>query len=174
MSEGELLIYLQTHRCHACDAWLLAMTHYVSVLTGMVLLFLIYETWFRKVLSRKYFWYVTLALILTAAMVHLLKWGIGRPRPFKVVAGLRQMTDGGQSSFPSGHTAEVFTLLFALWRLHRFRVLTVLLAAGALLIAYTRMVFGVHYPTDILGGIGVAMLSAGTAPYLLKLFYHEK
>jgi len=165
---------LQTHRCRACDDWFLTATHYVSVLTGLVLLFLMYETWIRRRWPRKYFWYVAVSLVITAIMVHALKWGIGRPRPYRVISGLHKMTDGGQSSFPSGHTAEVFTLLFALMRLRLFKWLTLFLAVGALFIAYTRMVFGVHYLTDILGGIGVAWLSAVTAPFLIKFFYDEK
>lgn len=72
-------------------------------------------------------------------------------------------------SFPSGHTlhAVSFTLLAA----HYFPPLGAPLAALALLIALSRIVLGLHYPTDVaagalLGGL-IAFASLEAAPLLI-------
>jgi undecaprenyl-diphosphatase len=66
-------------------------------------------------------------------------------------------------SFPSGHTlhAASFTVLFG-----DFEPLLLLLAAPfAILVAISRVVLGLHYPSDVLAGavIGIALASAGGA-----------
>jgi hypothetical protein len=66
---------------------------------------------------------VCTGLICSVFMVHGLKWGVGRARPNQVISrglpysqfyqfGAQYLTGGAyRSSFPSGHTACVFTLM---------------------------------------------------------------
>lgn len=62
-------------------------------------------------------------------------------------------------SFPSGHTTASFASALILVRLFpkKFGIPSVVLAA---LIAFSRLYVGVHYPTDILGGIAVALIGS--------------
>jgi undecaprenyl-diphosphatase len=66
-------------------------------------------------------------------------------------------------SFPSGHTlhAVSFTLIVC-WS---FPMMALLLVPAAVLIALSRVVLGLHYPTDVLAGaaLGVAIGSAAMA-----------
>ena len=165
--EKDLLFFLQTHRCDACDRLFIFLTEYVSVVTALVLLWAAYRVYVRKVWSPRLLGYWLLALALTAAMVHLLKWAVDRPRPYQVYQALHKMVPAGQGSFPSGHTAEVFTLWWAMWWSGISKKWLGLWGVWALFIAYTRMTFGAHYPSDIVGGIAVAWLGAWLARFLI-------
>ncbi len=173
-TDGHIVYYLQAHRVHALDDLMVIASSGVSVVTALVLVGLAYTVWFRKIRPPQDFWLPVVSLLFTGILVHLLKWLIDRPRPFATFDQIQKMALGGQSSFPSGHTSEVFTLLFALWSIERSPYLRGLLAIWALFIAYTRMALGVHYPTDILGGVAVAALSVWTGKRVLERLMKSK
>ena len=62
-------------------------------------------------------------------------------------------------SFPPGHTlhAIAFAIVFA-WR---FPALGGLFGAFAVLVALSRLVFGLHYPSDVIAGAIPGTLFAG-------------
>ena len=70
-------------------------------------------------------------------------------------------------SFPSGHTCASFACALVLYRIlpKPYGVPAVILAT---LIAFSRMYVGVHYPTDILGGFLVALVSSSLAYCLVE------
>lgn len=68
-------------------------------------------------------------------------------------------------SFPSGHTAASFASVTALCLAGEKKLWKPGLVL-AVLIAFSRMYLYVHYPTDILGGLAVGILS-GFAGYLI-------
>ncbi|MFC6592684.1 phosphatase PAP2 family protein [Deinococcus lacus] len=86
-------------------------------------------------------------LLMTA-----LKFVFDRPRP---ELWPRLVTEHG-ASFPSGHSTLAAALatfcVLALWQTRWRLPVTVLAAAYALLVGYSRVVLGVHYPTDVLAG----------------------
>jgi undecaprenyl-diphosphatase len=87
----------------------------------------------------------------------LLKRGTLRPRPYEVlerVAAGAVPLDG--FSFPSGHTlhAVAFTLVACSY----FPTLAALLVSFTLLTAASRVILGLHYPSDVLAGAGIGAL----------------
>ena len=62
-------------------------------------------------------------------------------------------------SFPSGHTSASFAAACALVRtLPKWGTVCMILAG---VIALSRLYVGVHYPSDVLGGMVVGILPAG-------------
>ena len=103
--------------------------------------------------------------LLCTFLYRMLKHGTLRPRPYEVHA---QIAAGAvpldQFSFPSGHTlhAVAFSIVAAAY----YPQLAPLLAAMTLAVAASRVVLGLHYPSDVLAG---AALGASVALASLNL-----
>jgi undecaprenyl-diphosphatase len=95
------------------------------------------------------------------AIYKWLKKRTSRPRPYQVRAAIRPGADPlDQFSFPSGHTlhAVAFSVLVTAYH----PPLAWLVWPFTLLVAASRVVLGLHYPTDVLAGatIGAALALA--------------
>lgn len=112
---------------------------------------------------------VLLALILGALMCNVtLKPLIARPRPFAAYPDIVLMIkQPGEFSFPSGHTVSSFAAAVAVL-LHDRRI-GIPTAVLAVLVAFSRLYFQVHYLTDVLAGILIGALAGVIAWLLVKL-----
>jgi undecaprenyl-diphosphatase len=80
-----------------------------------------------------------------------LKHRLVRERPFVTFAGIRAGTVPlDRYSFPSGHTLHAVS--FTTIAVAHFPVLAWVLVPFAALVAASRVVLGLHYPTDVLAG----------------------
>ena len=98
----------------------------------------------------------------------ILKDLVARPRPTRVpeLEGVLHLVNGyksGQYGFVSSHAANTMAcgLLFSL--IWRKKIATVGMMLWVAVNCYSRMYLGVHYPTDILGGLIVGSLVAVAA-----------
>jgi membrane-associated phospholipid phosphatase len=106
---------------------------------------------------------------IAALLANGLKHLIGRPRPKFVHSGEWQMTlswASGLDSFPSGHSTASFAVATVLAR--RFSLFGPLCIAIALFVALSRVFRGSHFPTDVLGGAVIGILSGFIATGPLK------
>jgi membrane-associated phospholipid phosphatase len=86
-----------------------------------------------------------------------LKEAIGRPRPFLTLEDVHVLVGKGRScSMPSSHAANWFAAAMVMFLYYR-RTALVILSLG-LLVSFSRVYVGVHYPGDVLAG---AILGAG-------------
>lgn len=89
-------------------------------------------------------------LVTTGIVAYILKALFDRPRPYEVL-DLEPLVSSLGSSFPSAHTATAFALLIPFWRASK--VVALFWGIFALLIGLARVYEGVHFPSDIAGGI---------------------
>jgi len=97
------------------------------------------------------------------SLYKFLKSRLVRERPFIVNPAIEASTPPlDRYSFPSGHTlhAVMFTIIAVAW----FPLLAALLIPFAVFIALSRVVLGLHYPTDVLVG---ALIGWGLAEIAL-------
>jgi len=90
-------------------------------------------------------------------VAHVAKAIAGRPRLYEGIAGavLRQQPAHG-TSFPSSHTAVTVAVVMVLVPFLA-RPLAAAGIAYAVLVGWSRVYLGVHYPLDVLGGAGIGM-----------------
>lgn len=101
------------------------------------------------------------ALILSGIIAGCLKLLYHSPRPFVHLEHVRQLVVPTEpNSFPSGHTSSSMSVVTVLvWCLRENKIFVVALIAFALLIAFSRIYVGVHYPFDVFVGALVGVLS---------------
>ena len=101
------------------------------------------------------------AMLLTLLVVNaIMKPSIARTRPYDMIEGLNILISPSHDfSFPSGHTANSFSCAWVMLRRlpKKFGVPALVLA---LLISFSRLYIGVHFPSDVLGGALIAIILA--------------
>lgn len=107
--------------------------------------------------------FVMASLALSAAIVHILKLTVGRARPKalfneEIYAAFPLSFDTTLSSFPSGHSQTVWSIMTALMFLYPRA--WPLFAAWATVVTASRVIVGAHYPSDVLMGAFIAAMSA--------------
>jgi undecaprenyl-diphosphatase len=106
---------------------------------------------------------------LTALMLYrLLKRWTRRPRPFRNCPGvIAHVPPLDEFSFPSGHTlqAVAFTVVALAW----YPVLAPLLLSFTVLVAASRVILGLHYPSDVLAAIAIGSGLGSLSLYVSSL-----
>jgi membrane-associated phospholipid phosphatase len=107
--------------------------------------------------------FIMASLAFSALFVHILKLTVGRARPKElfqndVYGAFPFSFDTHLSSFPSGHSQTVWSIMAALMFLYPRA--WPLFAAWATVIASSRVIVGSHFPSDVLMGSFIAGLSA--------------
>lgn len=112
---------------------------------------------------------VILAALLTAVAVNGLKdlFHAARP-PAVLAAGVFHVIGPayGSRSFPSGHTATAFAFAGVVSLVFARPALTAALIIAAAAVGLSRVVVGVHWPVDVLGGAAVGWLCAAAGVLL--------
>ncbi|MNH05252.1 putative undecaprenyl-diphosphatase YbjG [compost metagenome] len=91
---------------------------------------------------------------LNTVVITILKYAIGRQRPYINDNLIIKITSGGSPSFPSGHTADAFIVAILFSQLFPEKIWSrFLIWLWAITIAYTRIALGVHYLSDVIGGV---------------------
>lgn len=96
-------------------------------------------------------------IVFVSAAAGVLKFVFARPRPspeeFKVIG-----SDGyGLDGFPSGHVSMIMAaFVYCYGRIEKHW--KILFGIAVLLVAYSRLYLGMHYPTDVLAGVVVGLV----------------
>jgi len=126
------------------------------------------------------FWYALMFLLLAAygtaaiaPVLHMVAAGLAgtilyrwlkaktlRPRPYQVNQAIScNARPLDQFSFPSGHTLHAFA--FTTIAIAYYPQLAFLLIPFACMVALSRVVLGLHYPSDVLAGAAIGAAIAG-------------
>lgn len=111
----------------------------------------------------------TLAAVALGALLGegIIKHIIERPRPFVKSSYINLLISKPMSSsFPSGHTTAAFSasgILSSYFRKYSIEIFLL-----AFVIAFSRLYLYVHYPTDVLAGIILGIISSRIILYLFN------
>jgi undecaprenyl-diphosphatase len=113
-------------------------------------------------------------LFLTAALISfavelpvctVMKYGIKRSRPYEILDTIyKRSSPGDRFSLPSGHTSAAFVMAVLLSYFYPILIAPALVWAS--LVGLSRIYLGVHYPTDVLAGMALGMLSGLSGIFL--------
>ncbi len=112
-----------------------------------------------------FFLAVAIAFAIERPLYWLLKNSFQRRRPPDIIPSFKSLVKASDKfSFPSGHTAAAFLLATMTFFFYGSMAMPLFLWAGA--VGVSRVLLGVHFPTDILAG---AVLGTSIATVC---FYH--
>lgn len=150
------------------DTFVVFLASYLQYILIIAFLLLLYFSAYSK--TRKLHIFLTTvisAMIARLGVTELIRFFYHRPRPF-LVYQLHPLVLDNEWSFPSGHSAFFFAIAMAIYFYNKKWGIAFFVAA--ILMNISRVIVGVHYPSDILGGAIVGIVVA----YIVFYFVEKK
>lgn len=157
-------IYNLSHKSYLLDSLMIFTTDYVIYLT---ILFIFILGVIGRLEDKKALLITILAMPISILLIKIIHLFIYEPRPFVTLHFTPLIEQISDASFPSRHATIISVIAWA-FAYFKSRFAFVLLFI-MLLVGFSRIYLGVHYPLDILGGFIAGILSLILALQLKKL-----
>ena len=159
-------IYNLSHQSQILDRVMVFITDYVLSLTILLTFILAIK---GKIAEKKALLLIILGIPISILLIQGIHLFISEPRPFVTYHFLPLANNHAGSSFPSRHATIMAVIAFALTFLKsKWASLFLVLM---IVVGFSRIYVGVHYPLDILGGFITGIISLVIAKQILKLIY---
>ncbi len=156
--DSKLTYVINSHRIAGYDSLVNFLSNLASPL--IIAIILLYFTQYIRTKSTFYLEsakIILLSFTLSALSTFVIKNLVCRVRPFNVNPFIEKLGSGGSYSFPSGHTADAFTLLFSIILIiPTNKPIRIAAIIWAFFIAYSRLYLGVHFITDLFTSVLLA------------------
>ncbi len=150
------------------DSLVIFLAEYLSYFLIAIFLLLLFFSGYIKREKLYLFWVTAIsATIARFGVTEFIRFFYHRPRPFSVLPAHQLIIDNSWS-FPSGHSTFFFAMAAAVYCYNKKWGIGFFVAA--LLMNTSRVIAGVHYPSDILGGMIIGI----TVAYIVFYFAHRK
>ena len=163
-------LFLWLNLSDEAPAWLMQLALFGStvwpkvMLVGVLLALVVGPAHWRRAAL-----HAVLAMLVAWLIVRGISTAWPHPRPFVLGVGQQWLAKEPSPSFPSSHAAIAWAVGAAVcwWATHPLGRAALLLSA--LLIAWSRMALGLHFPSDTLAGILVGVLAAWATVALMRV-----
>lgn len=136
-----------------------------AVMIGTILLLISHPDWRNKILN---FCKLFLALVLVrGVLTSLIKFFYDSPRPAEVF-DIKPLIETAGNSFPAESVITLF--IFTLFAFLVSKKWGAVFAAISLLSGITQIFTGIHWPTDVLGGILLGLLGAMAVQFVSRKY----
>lgn len=176
--DAQFLLWVNQNNSSLMDE---IMWQFSKITPTIILIFVIAFVLYKRIhlkYAATYLLGCALVFVLADGSSNLVKHSVKRYRPTHNIVLKEKIHkvnnyEGGKYGFFSGHSANTFgvtffTYLFATIIHTKWRRLFFLYP---IIVVYSRMYLGVHYPSDILVGMIVGFLSALTVNYVLRNYF---
>ena len=164
------LFHLINATPHSSHAYIATARWASTWLPGLLGAALALWMWLQGSDGRRSVYRTLVALAVTWLVCKLIRWGLPMPRPVVYGMGMQWIAHASDPSMPSLHAAGAFALAQAVqlaWSRTQHWVPALVWLATAMT-ALSRVVLGVHFPTDILAGLVVGCASTQLVWWLTR------